>query len=172
MKGDLHTLKKVCLYGSRVMYAGTIVLSAALAAFLMLGAVSLFSDGAASLLQDCIGFHYNGHTALQVSASFSAMAIMLLLAVATVFTIYKIMLSIREEHSPFVDSTTDRMIRLSQIYLVCAVLLALLELVGVRGWVFAAFVFFGCLLLAVVLYSLALIIRYGAVLQDESDHTL
>ena len=45
MKGDLHTLKKVCQYGSKVMLGGTAVILAVLAAYLVLGAASFFSDG-------------------------------------------------------------------------------------------------------------------------------
>ena len=50
--------------------------------------------------------------------------------------------------------------------------MGVLGLLGPHGVLFAAFVFFGCILVSVILYSLALIVRYGSVLQNESDHTL
>ena len=86
MKGDLHTLKKVCQYGSKVMLGGTAVILAVLAAYLVLGAASFFSDGMASFLQDCIGIRFEGHPAVQVAAAYLAIAAVLAMAVVTVFS--------------------------------------------------------------------------------------
>lgn len=172
MKGDLHTLKKVCQYGSKVMLGGTAVILAVLAAYLVLGAASFFSDGMASFLQDCIGIRFEGHTAVQVAAAYLSIVAVLAMAVVTVFVTYLVMTSIVTEHSPFNETNTGRVLRLSQIYLIAAVAMGILGLLGPHGILFAAFVFFGCILVSVILYSLALIVRYGSVLQNESDHTL
>ena len=44
MRGDLHTLKKVCKYASAVMLIGEIVFAALVIAMLVLGVVAQFSD--------------------------------------------------------------------------------------------------------------------------------
>ena len=172
MKGDLHTHKKVSQYGSRVMLGGTAVIIAVLAAYLVIGVASFFSDGMASFLQDCIGIRFEGHTPLQVGAAYFAIVAILALAVVTVFVTYLVMTSISTEHSPFTETNTRPVLRLSQIYLIAAIMMGVLGLLGPHGVLFVAFVFFGCILVSVILYSFALIIRYGSVLQNESDHTL
>ena len=111
-------------------------------------------------------------TAVQVAAAYLAIAAVLAMAVVTVFVTYLVMTSIVTEHSPFNETNTGRVLRLSQIYLVAAIAMGVLGLLGPHGVLFAAFVFFGCILVSVILYSLALIVRYGSVLQNESDHTL
>lgn len=172
MKGDLHTLKKICMYASKVMLAGTIVLFAACIALIALGIVSLFSDAAEDFLGTILGFSVASASSLKVGASLAELVCVLALATETVRRIYLVMKSIENEHSPFNERNTDTVRILSFIYLAAAPVLAVLEILGEKLIASTLFVFFGCILLSVVLYIFALIVRYGSVLQNESDHTL
>ncbi len=172
MKGDLHTLKKVCLYGSKVMLAGTFVLLAVAIAVAAVGVSTLFTDSTKDILSYILQFDVASASSLKVGVSVAELVFVFLLATETVRRIYLVMVSIHTEHSPFNESNTQIVQTLSCVFLVSAVVLMAFELVAGRGVASALFMFFGCILLAVVLYIFALIIRYGAVLQDESDHTL
>ena len=170
MKGDLHTLKRICEYASKVMLGGEVVLGVVLAATVVLAACSLFSDGAADVLHDLIGLGKPCDLA-SVSALLEVVVI-LLMALFTVWTVYSLMISIMREHSPFNEPNTNAVILISKVYLACSVVLAVLSVLADGGLTETLFLFFGCVLIGVVLYCFALVIRYGAVLQDESDHTL
>jgi len=170
MKGDLHTLKRICEYASKVMFAGIFVVTALLIATLALGIGSVFSDGMGDVLNTVTGLESPDGLA-SWAALFKIVAI-LALGIVTVYTVYSLMVSIRDEHSPFNDRNTDSVILLSKIYLVMSFVLLALSAAASDSIAMVAFVFFGCVLISVVLYCFALIVRYGAVLQDESDHTL
>ena len=172
MKGDLHTLKKVCLYGSKVMLAGTFVLLAVAVAVAVLGASSFLTDSTRGILSDILQFDVSSADSLKTAVSVAELTFVFLLATETVRRIYLVMVSIHTEHSPFNDENTQIVKTLSIIYLISAFVLMVLDLVAGRGIASAIFLFFGCILLSVVLYIFALIVHYGAVLQDESDHTL
>ncbi len=171
MKGDLSTLKKACLYGSKVMTVGTAVLGAIIAVILILGACSLFSDAAADTLWSIIGLASDEPPAKRACLYLEILTIFVL-AIFTVSELRGIMASIHSEHSPFTEMNTSRAIAMSKAYVAGAVILGALELIGGLGPASAAFMFFGCILLSVVLFMSAMIIRYGSVLQNESDHTL
>ncbi len=171
MKGDLSTLKKVCLYGSKVMAVGTAVLGAVIAAILILGACSPFSDAAADALWSIMGLE-SEDPSLKKACLYICMLTVFALAVFTVGQLRRIMASIHSEHSPFTETNTSRAIAMSKVYIAGAIVLGATELIGGSGPAAAAFMFFGCILLSAVLYMFALIIRYGSVLQNESDHTL
>ena len=170
MKGDLHTLKRICEYASKVMFAGIIVIVVFLVATLVLGIGSVFSDGMGDILNAVTGLE-SPDDLHSWAALFKIVAILALGAV-TVYTVYLLMVSIRDEHSPFNDRNTGSTILLSKIYLVMSVVLLVLSAAAADSIAMVAFMFFGCILLSVLLYCFALIVRYGAVLQDESDHTL
>ena len=172
MKGDLHTLKKVCLYGSKVMLAGTVILFAVAVAVAALGISSFFTESTRGILSDILQFDVAAADSLKTGISVAELTFVFLLATVTVRRIYLVMVSIHTEHSPFNNANTQIVKILSFVYLASAVILLVLDLVAGRGIASALFMFFGCILLSVVLYIFALIIRYGAVLQDESDHTL
>ena len=172
MKGDLHTLKKVCLYGSKVMLAGTFVLLAVAIAVAAIGASSFLTDSTKGLLSDILQFDVYSADSLKTAVSVAELTFVFPLATETVRRIYLVMRSIHTEHSPFNDANTQIVKILSFLYLASAFVLMVFDLVAGRGIASALFMFFGCILLSVVLYIFALIIRYGAVLQDESDHTL
>ncbi len=171
MKGDLSTLKKACLYGSKVMAVGTAVLGAIIIALIILGACSLFSDAAADALRSIMGLTTEDPSEKK-ACLYLGMLTIFALAVFTVGELRSIMASIHSEHSPFTETNTSRAIAMSKAYVIGAVILGAVELAGGFGPGSAAFMFFGCILLSVVLYMFALIIRYGSVLQNESDHTL
>lgn len=166
MKGDLHTLKKVCLYGSKVMLAGTVVLFTIALALLVMGIGSLFSDTCLDLCNDIAG------DADRYGAAIAELFVIFVLATITVMCTYKIMVSIHSEHSPFNEDNTDIIKGVSHVYLVGAAILAILEYLAHGVLAPVLFMFFGCVLISVLLYIFALIVRYGAVLQNESDHTL
>ena len=172
MKGDLHTLKKACLYGSMVMACGAMVIAAVIVVIVSLGIGSFVSETFADILGSMIQLSLEDDSATVVVAAYAEMLLIFLLAFVTVLTIYWMMSSIHEDHSPFSVDNTDRAMVLSRIYFMAAVVIAILELLGGRGFGSVLFMFFGCILIAVVLFMFSLIIRYGSVLQDESDRTL
>lgn len=171
MKGDLHTLKKVCFYGSKTMFCGSIVLMILAVALTLIGGLSLFSEDMGGILDDILSTG-DGVGPIVRCSSFFELLFLLLLAAVSVYVTFVVMRSVSNEHSPFNESNTKHAIRLSQIYLVSAFLFASLEIAGNKEVASVLFMFFGCILVSVILYVLALIIRYGAVLQTESDHTL
>ena len=172
MKGDLSTLKKVCMYGSKVMLAGTVILMAVVILLIALGISAAVWDGGKDILSDILGFDTDSASSVRTVSCLAELVCVFLLATETVRRIYLVMVSIHTEHSPFTEANTAIVKTLSQIYLVASVVLFVLDVLGERGIASAAFMFFGCILLSVVLYIFALIVRYGAVLQNESDHTL
>ncbi len=171
MKGDLSTLKKVCLYGSKVMTAGMAVIAVVILVLIVLGIGSLISGDISAALDGMIGTSSEDSTAVRM-CSFLAILTVFVLAFVTVKAVRDQMLSIRSEHSPFTEDNTRRLIVMSKIYIAGAVILGILELANGHGAASVAFMFFGCILLSTVLYVFALMVRYGAVLQNESDHTL
>ena len=170
MKGDLHTLKRICEYASKVMFVGMYVIAAMLVLTLVLGIGSVFSDGMGDILGIMTGL--DAPSDLATWCALARVIVILLLGFVTVWTIHSLMVSVRDEHSPFNGPNTGALILLSKIYLVSSFILLALSIGASEKIAMIAFVFFGCILISVVLYCFALIVRYGAVLQDESDHTL
>ena len=170
MKGDLHTLKRVCEYASKTMVLGEIVILVVCAAVLILGLLAPSSDSAAGILKSVAGLSIPSDTASY--ADLVRVIFILVLGWYTVHVIRVLMQSIEREHSPFTDGNVHPVVSASKIYIIAAVVLGALTAVSSGNVGETAFVFFGCIMIGVVLYCLGLIIRYGAVLQDESDHTL
>ena len=54
MRGDLHTLKKVCKYASTVMFIGEIVFAVLVIATIALAIASQFNDGAKDIFVNLI----------------------------------------------------------------------------------------------------------------------
>ena len=170
MKGDLHTLKRICEYGSKAMMVGEAAIGIVLLVAIILAFGSFASDAMADLLDALFGVEVPDGAA-EAARVIEVVAILTLGAV-TVWSIYRIMVSIRDEHSPFNEANTSILIRLSKIYLLSAFLLCALSAIASGFIMEAVFMLLGCILVSVVLYCYALTVRYGAVLQDESDHTL
>ena len=169
MKGDLHTLKKVCLYASKAMLIGEAVLGLIIILTLSMGVGALVSDTLAGHLSDWVEFLGAGS-----SDGFAVAEVLLILALGliTVNFVRKLMNSIHDEYSPFTAENVESLKHVSVIYLVSSVLLAALELLTNGNISGAVFMFLGSMLISVVMYCLALVFRYGGVLQKESDETL
>ena len=170
MRGDLHTLKRVCEYASKVMYVAEYVLAALAVATLALIIASFFSEAAEDFITEWVGTDAD-ETYRRVAAALKFMMIWVM-GFLTVKGVHDIMCDIRDEHSPFTEANTDRMILISKIYLIGAIVLLALDIFAGTQIAFTVFVFLGCLLISVVMYCLALVCRYGGVLQKESDETL
>ena len=167
MKGDLGTLRKICRYAATVMAVGVIVLAACIAITLVLGIASMASDSFAETLEpfyavfgDLEGFR------------FAETIFILLLGIVTVDSIRRMMVTLRDSHTPFTEDIASSMRAVSIVYLVSSFVLLALEIAAGSTVTEALFIFLGTLLVCVVMYCLSIVFRYGAVLQDESDHTL
>ncbi len=170
MKGDLSTLKKICRYASSVMLAGSIILAATMAATVALWIGSAlgygpFSDALAAWL---------GVDSASGSGNFALLEMLMILSLgaATAYCLYRFMRSVYVEHSPFTGKNVDPMLILSKTYLIAAAAIAACDWMSRGNLTSAMFLFFGSVMVGVVVYCLALTFRYGAVLQKESDETL
>ncbi|MBR4182051.1 MAG: DUF2975 domain-containing protein [Candidatus Methanomethylophilaceae archaeon] len=171
MKGNLNTLKKICHYASAAMLVGAVVLAALIGFTLVLSAGTATGDGGFSdLLSTWVGA--NDVTAASGIAAVVEMLMILSLGLVTVVVIYRFMKAIEREHSPFNTENVDAMRFLSKTYLIFSVLFAVVDWIARESLTIAMFLFFGSILVGVVIYCLALAFRYGSVLQKESDETL
>lgn len=170
MKGDLHTLQKVCGYASKVMLLGEAVIAAVILAVAVLGLTSPFVGWSADALSFIAGLRVPSD--LATYADLARVLFILVLGLFTVFTVRLLMISVSREHSPFTLDNVRPMVAASKVYLLGAVVIGALTFLATESFGETVFVFFGCVLISVVLYCFGLMIRYGAVLQDESDHTL
>ncbi len=168
MKSGLPRLKKMCKYGSYVMYTATAVLVCLALATLILGIVALFGN---DTLYSWICIDKNSSDIVIISA-FLGNILIWIIASITVFIIGLIMKSITSEHSPFTDKNARRMKTLAVTYLISSFLMLIFELLADKKPTEAVFIFMGLLLVAVVTYCLTLMCRYGTLLQQESDETL
>ena len=169
MRGDLHTLKRVCRYASVVMLAGEIAFIALTAAVLVMGAWSMSDPSireSFSNLIICKG------TDLSLVSGTVELAVLFVAMFVTVKIIHDVMMSIQREHSPFIMENADRLKMVSLTFLVASAPLAVLEYLCRSNDILAVCIFLACILICVVLYCLTIVFRYGCMLQNESDHTL
>ena len=171
MRGDLHTLKRVCEYASKVMLVAEFVLIAIIIATIIIGIAALFVDEAESFILDWTAVSGSDSMLRKVSSVLKYIMIWVL-GFLTVKAVHDIMCNIRDEHSPFTEENTRRMILVSLIYLGAAFVFLILDILIATRPGEAIFLLLGLTLISVVMYCLALICRYGAVLQKESDETL
>lgn len=171
MKGDLSTLKKVCRYASTVMLIGTAVFVVLAAATLILGIGSFFSGGMKDTLCSWVGTGSGAETLVIVSAMLQ-MLVIYGMGAFTVSIVYRIMSTIMESYTPFTDENSKRIKKISMLFLFSSAVLLVLGCLAHRNLTEILFMFFGCLLVAVVMYCLTIVCRYGVLLQNESDHTL
>lgn len=105
-----------------------------------------------------------------------ALVAALVLVTATFAIIFRMMLNISRGHSPFVEDNVRMITILSAIYVVMPVVLTVSACVGESNCaliaIVAAAIFLPSLFVAALLYTLALVFRYGCCLQKESDETL
>lgn len=171
MKGDLSTLKKVCKYASPVMFIGEVIFGALTLITIMLGIYSLFSDQGKDILLDWIGMA-GTEGSLKIFSSFVVTALIFALGFITVWLVHDLMESIKTEYSPFVPENAKRIKNISMAFLFSSVFLLVFGFLAGKGITELLFMFFGSLMVAVVMYCLTIVCRYGVLLQKESDETL
>ena len=171
MKGDLSTLKKVCKYASVVMFIGELVFAGLILATVILGIASQFSDSGKDMLFDWIGVNGSDST-LKIFSSFFVTTLIFILGLITVWMVHDIMVSIKTEYSPFVAENAKRIKTISMAFLFSSVFLLVFGFLAEKGVTELLFMFFGSLMVAVVMYCLTIVCRYGVLLQKESDETL
>ncbi len=171
MKGDLSTLKKVCKYASVVMGIGAVVFAVLIIATVVMGAVTLFSDVWQDVFYEWIGVS-GSDDALKTVSSFIVTTLIFVLGFITVWMVRDIMVSIKTEYTPFIPENARRIKTISMSFLFSSVFLLLFGFLAGKGVTELLFMFFGSLMVAVVMYCLTIVSRYGALLQKESDETL
>ncbi len=171
MKHGLSRLRKICRYASNVMKVAGIVLAALAIVTIGLGIVSLVTGDVSDILLTWIGQTDDVGTSIIVAGTLENILILSMGAI-TVVTIGNVMGSIAKEDSPFTELNADRMASISVIYLISSFLLLILSCMVERRITESVFLFLGSLLVSVVMYCLALMCHYGAILQKESDETL
>ncbi len=169
MRGDLHTLKRVCSYASVVMLIGEMAFLVLTVAVTAMGIASFVSG---DIRETFVSLIKCGESDMSVIAGTLELAVIFVAMFITVKAIHDIMDSIMKEHSPFVDDNAVRFKIVSITFLVCSAALAILEYLNREDAVMAVCMFLVCILISVVMYCLTIIFRYGSILQDESDHTL
>ena len=171
MKGDLNTLKKVCKYASIVMKIGEVVFAGLIIATVAMGTVTLFSDALEDAFYDWIGLNPADET-LKVVSAFILTVLVFTLGYITVRMVHDIMVSIKTEYTPFIPENARRIKAISMSFLFSSVFLLLFGFLAGLGARELLFMFFGSLMVSVVMYCLTIVSRYGALLQKESDETL
>ena len=171
MKGDLSTLKKVCKYASAVMLIGEFVFAALVIATIAMGIAAQFSDSWRDIFIDWVSAKdYNDP--LKTTSSFIVTTLIYVLGFITVWMVHDLMVSIKTEYSPFVPENAKRIKTISMAFLFASVFLLVFGILAGKGITEIAFLFFGSLMVAVVMYCLTIVCRYGTLLQKESDETL
>ena len=169
MRGDLHTLKRVCSYASIVMMIGEIVFLVLAVASVVMSVLSFTSDDMRKMFTSLIKA---GDSDLSLIAGTIEITILFLAMFITEKVIHDIMVSITKEHSPFMEENSNGFKLVSMTFLIISVPLAVLEFLNRDDIVLSIIILLGCILICVVMYCLTIIFRYGYLLQDESDHTL
>ena len=169
MRGDLHTLKRVCSYTSIVMMIGEIAFLVLAVASVAMSVLSFTSDDIRKMFTSLIKA---GDSDLSLIAGTIEITLLFLAMFITVKVIHDIMVSITKEHSPFMEENSNGFKLVSMTFLIISVPLAVLEFLNRDDIVLSIIILLGCILICVVMYCLTIIFRYGYLLQDESDHTL
>ena len=169
MRGDLHTLKKVCRYASVVMLAGEIAFAMLTVATLIAGGLSFSDTGIRTAFSGLIKC---GPSDLSLISGTLETALLFAAMFVTVKVIHDIMVSIQKEHSPFMEENSKGFKLVSMTFLVAAIPLTILEYLTRGDEVLTVCVPLVCILISVVMYCLTIVFRYGHILQDESDRTL
>lgn len=171
MKGDLSTLKKVCRYASLVMLAGEVIFAVLLSSTVILGVAQFLVDDAEALFLGWIGADA-GDGEVGKASAFGMSVLIHLMGFVTVRTVHDVMVSIVTEHSPFVLENAARLKTVSLSFLFSSVFFLSFGLLANKELSLTLMMFFGSLMVSVVMYCLTIICRYGALLQKESDETL
>ena len=169
MRGDLHTLKRVCSYASVVMLIGEVAFIALAIGMAAYGILAFTDEEMRSSYIDLIKCD---PTDMSVICSAIEMVLAFLAMFITVKVIHDIMVAIQKEHSPFMEDTPKGFKLICMTFLVLSVPMTILEFASRGDIVLALCVLLLCIFISVVMYCLTIIFRYGHLLQDESDHTL
>lgn len=169
MRGDLHTLKRVCSYASVVMLVGEVAFIILAVGAAVFGALAFTDDDMRSTFVDVIKCNSSD---ISVLCSAAQMVLAFLAMFITVKVIHDIMVSIQREHSPFMEDTPKGFKLVCMTFLILSVPMTILEYGSREYIVLAIGILLLCILISVVMYCLTIIFRYGHLLQDESDHTL
>lgn len=169
MRGDLHTLKRVCSYASVVMLIGEGAFAILAASMLAMGGLALSDKGFRQTFTDLIWCRDDD---VSIVAGSLEMCLIFIAMFITVMVIHDIMVSIQNEHSPFMEQTPNRLKLVCTTFILCASPLMGLEYLCREDFVLALCMALLCILISVVMYCLTIIFRYGYILQDESDRTL
>lgn len=165
MENDLTRLKLLCrgLYYVLIAIAALMVLASAV---LVVTVVVAYISPESMVVE--------GIDAGQAVMILAILAIMVVLALFVIVMLMNIARSIYREYSPFTPKNVRRLEVISLLYLVLPVVFLPLEY-GVLGEVGVGDVLlavFTGVISAAIFYCLALVFRYGAWLQNESDETL
>ena len=168
----LSRLKKICRYASMVMFGAAAVLVVLAIAVSVIGLLSI-SDAsiAAGFYNDWLHLGSDADPVKKASACIQ-MVLILVLGAFTVTILGMIMSSIHKEHSPFTSINAARMKSMAVTYMIAAFVLTALGILRGMNVSELIFLFLGMLLVTVVSYCLTLMVRYGQLLQEESDMTL
>jgi len=169
MRGDLHTLERVCSYASVVMLIGSIVFLVLAAACTVLGIWSFSSADIRELFTALIRC---GTSDLSLAAGTVEMIAAFATGSVALKLIHGVMVTTMDRSSPFVMENADRFKKLSLLFLGASVILTLSEYLNRSDIVLTVCVFLFCILICVVMYCLTIVFRYGSALQTESDYTL
>ncbi len=169
MRGDLHTLERVCSYASVVMLLGSIVFLILAAACAVLGVWSFSSSDIREMFTALIKC---GASDLSLAAGTVEMVVAFIIAAIALKLIHGVMVTTMDRRSPFVMENADRFKKLSLLFLGTSVILTIFEYLNRSDAVLTACLFLFCILICVIMYCLTIVFRYGSALQTESDHTL
>jgi len=169
MRGDLHTLERVCSYASVVMLAGSIVFMMLAVSCTVLGLLSFSSPDIREMFSSLIKCRL---TDISVAAGTVEMVVAFITAAVSLKLIHGVMVTTMDRSSPFVMENADRFKKLSLLFLGSSVILAIFEYLNRSDAVLTSCLFLFCILICVVMYCLTIVFRYGSALQTESDYTL
>ncbi len=170
MKGDLHTLQRVCQYASKVLFIGEVVLDIIILTMAALAIGTILSPSIGNMMEPFSEF-FTGSPEFDEMEVLKCLFIMFL-GTVTVHEVRRIMESIQSEYTPFIQKNADAMKRLSFLFLGSSVFLLIFGILADDPLSTTLFLCLGALLVSVVMYCLTIVFRYGGILQTQSDETL
>lgn len=169
MRGDLHTLKRVCSYASVAMWIGSIAFILLTSAVIILGIMSFSSPDIRTMFTGLIKC---GNGDLALASAIIEMTLAFIAAYIVIKTMYFIMKSIQNEHSPFTQDNAERFKMITVTLLGAAIILPIFEYMNRSDIIVTVCLCLFLVLLTVVSYCITIMFRYGSILQKESDETL
>lgn len=174
MNNDLSRLKILCRILFVVLILITAIVLISLVTMLACIAIEIVEPGAISSVINVPGGSGTTASHGQTLGILTMLTILVGLSAAMTVMLMNIARSISREYSPFTAKNVNRLEVVSLLYLASPVAMAPL-IYYVAGGIDAGTVIgltLGSILIAAVFYCIALVFRYGAYLQKESDETL